>query len=97
MSELSINPFTATAAIAHFEKESLPEPNVPVNTLAELLGERESQDQGTHTAIQSIFKTRSQDRVEIYPGVCFTVSSLIWSNQNTNILHRYILIQQAAY
>lgn len=58
MSELSINPFTATAAIAHFEKESLPEPNVPVNTLAELLGERESQDQGTHTAIQSIFKTR---------------------------------------
>lgn len=58
MSELSINPFTATAAIAHFEKETLPEPNVPVNTLAELLGERESQDQGTHTAIQSIFKTR---------------------------------------
>jgi len=75
MSELSINPFTATAAIAHFEKESLPEPKVPVNTQAELLGER-----------------GSQERVEIYPGVCFTVSSLIWSNQNTNILHRYILI-----
>ena len=55
---VSINPFTATAAIAHFEKESLPEPNAPVNTLAELLRERESQDQGTRTAIQSIFKVR---------------------------------------
>ena len=55
---VSINLFTATAAIAHFEKESLTELNVPVNTPAELLGERESQDQGTHTDIQSIFKMR---------------------------------------